>query len=140
VGLKADFQGYGTTNHNFFVTNALGQSATINAGANMFTYLFGPQIKSHGRFEPFGEALFGGAHSNTYANLFKSGFFAGGTSPSNNGFGMALGGGIDVKVSHKVAIRVGEFDYLLTRFSNPVTQNNHNQNNFRYNAGLVFQF
>lgn len=140
VGIKADFQGYGSTNRNFTVNNLLGIPTTVNANADMFTYLFGPQIKKHGRIEPFAEALFGGAHSNTYANIFKSGFFVGGTSPSNNAFAMALGGGLDFKVTHKIAIRLGEFDYLLTRFNNPVTQNNNNQNNFRYNAGVVFQF
>ena len=140
LGIKADFQGYGSTNHNFTVINSLGQPATINAQANMFTYLFGPQIKAHGKIEPFGEALFGAAHSNTYVNLFKSGFFAGSTAPANNGFAMALGGGIDIKVSHSVAIRPGEFDYVLTRFGNPISNNNNNQNNFRYNAGVVFQF
>ena len=140
IGVKADFQGYGSTNHNFIVSNSLGQTATLNAQANMFTYLFGPQIKYHGKIAPFGEVLFGAAHSNTYANLFKSGFFLAGTAPANNGFAMAVGGGLDIKVNHAISIRPGEFDFLLTRFGNPVTQNNNNQDNFRYDAGVVFTF
>ena len=75
LGIKADFQGYGSTNHNFTVVNSLGRTSTLNAQANMFTYLFGPQIKAHGRIEPFGEILFGGAHSDTYANLLQNGLF-----------------------------------------------------------------
>ena len=53
---------------------------------------------------------------------------------------MAVGGGFDFKLTHAIAIRPGEFDFLLTRFGNPVTNNNNNQDNFRYNAGVVFEF
>jgi hypothetical protein len=53
---------------------------------------------------------------------------------------MVFGGGVDIKVSHSVAIRPAEFDYLLTRFGNPLTNNNANQNSFRYQAGVVFEF
>lgn len=143
IGIKADFQGYGSKNHNFtFVPPAVAVPTTINAQANAFTYLFGPQIKARGRIEPFGEILFGAAHSNVYANIFKTAaaIRTRSSAPSNNGFAMAVGGGLDFKLSHSIAVRPGEFDYLLTRFGNPVTQNNNNQNSFRYQAGVVFEF
>jgi hypothetical protein len=47
---------------------------------------------------------------------------------------MSAGGGLDVPLNQRVQIRVGEFDYLLTRFTNQFT--NSNQNNFRYLGGL----
>jgi hypothetical protein len=53
---------------------------------------------------------------------------------------MAVGGGLDIKVSRVIALRPVEVDYLLTRFGNPITQNNANQNSFRYSGGIVFQF
>ena len=52
---------------------------------------------------------------------------------------MAVGGGLDVNVSKNVAIRVAEVDYMLTRYTNPITSTN-NQNNFRYLGGVVFRF
>ena len=43
------------------------------ANGNVFTYMFGPQIKKHsGKFQPFGEALFGAAHSNLYAQIYNA--------------------------------------------------------------------
>jgi hypothetical protein len=64
-----------------------------------------------------------------------------GAAPSNNGFSLLAGGGIDIKLSHAIAVRPGEFDYLLTRFRNNFTnQGAQSQNNFRYSAGVVFQF
>jgi hypothetical protein len=38
---------------------------------NLFTYLFGPQVKLRAhKFEPFASLLFGGAHTNVYGNAF----------------------------------------------------------------------
>ena len=52
---------------------------------------------------------------------------------------MAVGGGVDVAISHHFAIRPGEFNYVLTRYSNPLTSTT-NQHNFRYSGGLIFKF
>jgi len=53
---------------------------------------------------------------------------------------VVLGGGLDIKVTSHLAIRPIEADYFLTRFINNLTTGNNNQNNFRYQAGLVFEF
>jgi hypothetical protein len=53
---------------------------------------------------------------------------------------VVLGGGVDIKVTSHLAIRPIEVDYYLTRFINNFTTGNNNQNNFRYQAGLVFEF
>ena len=52
---------------------------------------------------------------------------------------MAMGGGLDVSVSERISIRLLEIDYVLTRYTNPLTSTN-NQNNFRYLGGVVFKF
>ena len=99
--------------------------------SHTFTYLFGPRLtyRTQGKFEPFGEFLFGGAHDSASA---------GGTTVSDNAFAMALGGGLDYKATRSVAIRLGQFDYLYTKFDNgPGAQH---QNNFRLQAGVVFRF
>ncbi len=139
-GIKADFMGY---TQGSGLRNQLEKHGFVGAAnGNMFTYMFGPQIKKHtGMFQPFGEALFGAAHTNAYATILtEEGKILQG-SGNNNAFAMAFGGGIDLAVSKHVAIRPVEVDYLLTRFSaNHVANYTANQNNFRYFGGLEFMF
>jgi hypothetical protein len=52
---------------------------------------------------------------------------------------MALGGGLDIKVSDHFSIRPVEIDWVLTRYTNPLTSTN-NQHSFRYLGGAVFHF
>jgi hypothetical protein len=117
----------------------------VSAQGNLFTYNVGPVVKFRtAHFEPFVEALFGGAHSNFYGNLCKD--CVGGScvnlgkSPSNNAFDFIIGGGIDIPLSQHFSIRPAQFDYLLTRFGNSLTAGNNNQSNFRYQAGVQFRF
>jgi outer membrane protein OmpA-like peptidoglycan-associated protein len=117
----------------------------VTAQGNLFTYNVGPIIKfrTH-RVEPFVQAMFGGAHSNFYGNLFKScagifGCIAASSSPSNNAFDFIIGGGLDIPLSRSFAIRPVQLDYLLTRFGNGFTGGNNNQSNFRYQAGIVIR-
>jgi hypothetical protein len=103
----------------------------------------GPIIKFRSpHFEPFVETLFGGAHSNVYGNVTKACALACQTvaSPSNNAFDFIIGGGIDVPVGHSFAIRPVQLDYVLTRFDSGFTTSNHNQSNFRFQAGVVLRF
>ena len=135
-GIKADFMGYTQGSGLRNQLRAHGFAGEVNG--NVFTYMFGPQIKKHtGVFQPFGEALFGAAHSNLYATIInEEGKFSG--SGNNNSFAMAFGGGIDLAVSKHFAIRPVEVDYLYTRFG---VKNYHNtQNNFRYFGGIEFMF
>lgn len=148
-GFKADLQFYGSTNITGTFPTIVTSHGTIPAGTystngTLKTYLFGPIIKGHMKhFEPFGEVLFGVAHTNAYANLFTQ-FANAPTSTfhfqgNQNPFSLAAGGGIDIPVSHAIAIRVAELDYVLTRLTNPITSTN-NQNHFRYLAGVQFRF
>ena len=132
IGIKAEFEGYGSQ------TRFLPQ-AESNVSANLFTYNVGPVIKlRHGRFQPFAEAMFGGAHSNADVNICNvvECFH----SPSNNAFDFIIGGGLDIKLTHSISFRPAEVDYVLTRFGNAFTSGNNNQSNFRYQAGVVFSF
>ncbi len=151
VGIEAEFEGYGSYTHNFTIPATSpyclndGDPCPVSAQGNLFTYNVGPIVKYRTKhFEPFVEALFGGAHSNFYGNLFKDCTTLGCTtltnSPSNNAFDFIIGGGIDIPVGTHVAIRPVQFDYLLTRFGNAFTSGNNNQSNFRYQAGVVFRF
>jgi len=119
LGGVADFGGYSNGN-------------ILNTGINgtLSTYLFGPRVsyRHFGRITPFGEVLFGVAHASSA-----------GTSGSDNAFAMALGGGLDYKLSDRFAIRPVKVDYLMTRFSETGTSN-QTQNNLRVSTGIVFRF
>jgi hypothetical protein len=140
-GLKAEVEGYAS--QNIFPPGSIRcpSGCTRTAQANLFTGNFGPQIKIRiKRVQPFFEGLVGGAHTNFYQNVHKncSGCTFG--SPGDWALDVVLGGGVDIKITSHLAIRPIEADYFLTRFINNLTTGNNNQNNFRYQAGLVFEF
>ena len=148
--IKGEFMGYGSQTFTRTVTSQIIlpnggviPPGTYSGQGNMFTYLFGPVLRIPiPKVKPFGEVLFGGSNTNGYVNLSKSIIENGGTiskTPTQHPFTMAVGGGLDISVSHRVAIRPVEFDYVLSRYSNPLTSTN-NQNNFRYVGGIVFKF
>jgi opacity protein-like surface antigen len=95
----------------------------------------GPRVKARmGKFEPFAHALFG------FTNLNLSD--PSGFSFSDNAFSLKLGGGLDVGVSPHFAIRVGEFNYYLTKFSagsTPLFNINDHQNNITFGVGVVIR-
>jgi hypothetical protein len=149
-GIKGEFMGYGSTTFTTTLANsvtlpngAVIPAGTFSAQGNMFTYLFGPVIRIPiPKVTPFGEFLFGGSNTNGYINLSNAIIANGGTiskTPTQHPFTMALGGGLDISVSRRIAIRPIEFDYVLSRYSNPLTSTD-NQNNFRYCGGIVFKF
>jgi hypothetical protein len=149
LGLKADFMYYGSTTFTRTVPVTLvipGRgiipAGTYSAQGNMFTYMGGPLLRIPlPLIKPFGEVLFGASNTDGYSNLAKQINAAGGTLSlsSQHPFTLAAGGGVDITVSHHLAIRPAEFDYVLTRYSNPLT-NNSSQNNFRYFGGVVLKF
>jgi opacity protein-like surface antigen len=95
--------------------------------AKQHNFLFGPTVSySHSeKVKPFAHVLFGVSRAD-------AGFS--GISASENAFAMAFGGGADVAVNKNIAVRVGQLDYLLTRFGGD------SQNNMRFSTGLVFRF
>jgi opacity protein-like surface antigen len=118
----ADFGGYHSS-------DILG----TGVDGTLSTYLFGPRISYHrdSRITPFGQVLFGVAHIGGSNGLAFS--------TSNNSFAMAVGGGVDYKISHRFSIRPVQVEYLLTRF-NELGLGAENQNNLRVSTGVVFHF
>jgi opacity protein-like surface antigen len=138
IGFAGDLQGYGS------YTQCTKPGAVIQgcASGNLFTYMFGPQLKARmGKLEPFAEVLLGGAHSNFYGNACsKLTGLCGSKSPSNNAFSFSVGGGMDFAVSEKITIRIVDADYVLTRFGNNFTGGNNSQSNFRFQTGVQVRF
>jgi hypothetical protein len=50
---------------------------------------------------------------------------------------MVAGGGLDVGLTRRIALRAFEADYYLTRFDNGV---NDHQNNLRIAVGVIIRF
>jgi peptidoglycan-associated lipoprotein len=108
----------------------VGNPDNSGDGLNLVSYMFGPRYRrGKSRLQPFAQTLFGGSHAN--------GLIATGGSGSLNAFAMTAGGGADVNLNRRLAFRVFEADYFLTRFKNGV---NDHQNNLRISSGLVFRF
>jgi opacity protein-like surface antigen len=92
--------------------------------------LFGPRfsLRRSKRLVPFVHALFGVSHLKTETNEFGPLL-----SFSDTSFGMALGGGLDVRINDRVAIRTFQADYLRTSFFN------NTQNKGRISVGIVLR-
>lgn len=89
----------------------------------MHDFLFGPQINlGHGKLKPFVHGLVGASHG-TSGGVF-----------SDTVRGFAVGGGLDVKASDRISVRIVQADYLGTRYLDAT------QNHFRLSVGLVFHF
>ncbi len=119
-GLVGDFSGhYAKAGPGF-----LGPSAPR---VNAHTFLFGPRFsyRSDGRLTPFAHVLFGAAHGS--AGVF-------GVTLSDTAFAMAAGGGIDIRLADRIALRAFQADYLMTRFGGV------HQNSVRLTIGMVFRF
>lgn len=109
LGVVADIGGY--------------HEATLQGfpSGNLVSYLFGPRIsyRKGERIAPFAQVLLGGVYD---------------TVSAQNALAIAPGGGFDLKVTPHVALRLGEVDYLMTRFGRQT------QNNLRFSTGIVFRF
>jgi len=137
-GVKADLQGYASTTQ----CPSAASELTGCVSSNQFTYLFGPVAKYRlGRFEPFGEALFGGAHSNFYVNACNANtVLCGNLKPDSTSFAMAFGGGLDLQATRRVAIRLFDVDFVRTGYGNNFILGDSTQGNFRVQTGVQFRF
>jgi hypothetical protein len=117
VALVADFNGTRGSFH--------GASTHLN------TYLFGPQLRLPGPVSLFGHALLGTAHQSIRSGV-SGGVITSG--PTQDAFGTAIGGGLDLHVLPFISLRVLQVDYLYTHF------NSKTQNQPRVSAGLVLHF
>ena len=143
LGIKADFSGnYGKP------VNVPG--VTGIPSAHSYSFLFGPVVSARtGRFTPFAQALFGANRLSFGSSTISVPIF-GVTVPetgySETAFAMAFGGGLDLKISHHFAYRLGQFDYLFTKHCLAVAgvctlgvdgAPAAHQNNFSFSTGIV---
>jgi opacity protein-like surface antigen len=108
---------------------------SINPSGAQLSYMFGPRIAfRHGRLQPYVQGLFGGYHTSQSLAQVQG-------AANQNSFAMAIGGGVDLKISHHFAIRLAQVDYFMTRLNNSaLSTSSITQNNFRYSGGIIFRF
>ena len=124
--------------HSFSVVTEAGAVTAGNVNSTgldltLSNYLAGGRysLRHFSRFTPFGQILLGAAHAS--GDLAPDQLGIG----SSTAFAMAAGGGLDLSLTHHVAVRLFQTDYLLTLFSNRV---NDRQNIFRFSTGIVTHF
>lgn len=138
VGLKFDFSGHFKSR-----TSPVGpiQNA-VDLDSRLYNFLGGIQVKdnsSEKTFKPFAHALAGVAHARNNLNVSNDVCIAIVPSPcpfdstlNETGFAAAFGGGLDIRASDRVDIRVIQVDYNPTRLFDST------QHNFRIGVGIVF--
>jgi opacity protein-like surface antigen len=130
-----DLNGFNTSftyNFNRFLgaTGEIGGNYgnTVGSGvkADQFFFLFGPKFAYRGnsRLTPFAHVLPGVVRQNVDF---------GANDASTTQFALATGGGLDINVSDKIAIRGAQADYIMARLGGI-------QNNLRVSTGFVFKF
>jgi len=139
IALVADVGGYDDSQLQLAGTGA-NQPITVNASGTAFTYLFGPRftLGKEKRVSVFAQVLAGGVHASavTVANCTT----ACTPLPAQNALAMTGGGGVDIRLTHHIALRPIQAEYMLTRFAAVTSGSSTNQNDLRLSSGLVFRF
>lgn len=149
LGVTADFSG-GFASHKVPVFCTPYGCVYENGSHSSYSYLFGPHIVyRRSRYAPFAETLFGIYHPGTTLSPLNPGdcqpspscLLTAGYHYSSTNFEMAIGGGLDIGLSHGVSIRPVNVDYVLQRdFIYLFRNGGSNNNTFRYSGGINFRF
>jgi opacity protein-like surface antigen len=134
LGVKADLSGHNTDGAIIFDPFADG-AAKIDT--SNFTFLFGPQFsyRKNDKVVPFAHVLLGGSRRKEFSGpIDVPGFPVFNIDSTDTAFTAAFGGGLDIKLTKRLAFRLFQADYLLSRFSG------RTQNNLRIGTGLVIRF
>ena len=116
-------------------TELTPRAPATHSSLTLTSYLAGaryrlPQPWIHGRHSPqlFAQALLGAAHS---------GGGEAGVGDASYAFATRIGGGIDMPLNARFAVRMLQVDYFRTQFANGT---NDRQNNLLIGAGVVFHW
>jgi opacity protein-like surface antigen len=151
LGIAADFGGrYGTP-----ITASRGRTLAGLPKETVYSFLAGPVVsyRTKSRITPFAHALFGWDRTSLSASTITGSV----TSPVSvaatdyNDFAMALGGGVDCRITHHLSLRAGQLDWYHTTVNlnkfytnalgGTLLQGLHtNQTNYRFSAGAVVSF
>jgi len=137
AGGKAESNAAFTSKFSVVAEVAGEHAASINPaheGLSFVTYLIGPRysLAGHSRFTPFGQFLVGGVHG--FDAFFPNASTSG--SPPD-ALALAAGGGLNARLTQRLALRACQVEYLQTHLPN---DSGDRQNGLRLSAGIVFRF
>jgi opacity protein-like surface antigen len=131
----ADFGGHRKNRRTDVIFGSVESKSRIN------TFLFGPRIslRKNQAVTPFAHLLVGVARSKASANIAGIPFPDVAFSDTQNSFALAAGGGLDVRLNDRFALRLMQIEYLQTRFSEArfLDQRQHQA---RVSGGLIIKF
>ncbi len=138
VVIVGDFSGhYGSQSLRTEITNDLLPGTVVIAAdsdSSIHTFLAGPKFRftfnGNDQLTPFMHVLFGAARLGADATIRFDDLILE-TKFSDIGFAGAIGGGLDLKLSDSVGLRLIQADYLGTRFGR------NGQANLRLSFGIV---
>jgi peptidoglycan-associated lipoprotein len=124
LGLVIDFSGWHAGN-----IQSSGVGLDLVTSTSGLRYTWRP---AHTRYSLYGQALAG------VASGYNSDFPANsGVVASSQSLALKLGGGLNIGMTRRIALRALEADWLRTQFPNST---NGAQNSCQLNSGLVFRF
>lgn len=110
--------------------NAIGSTGV---GLDLVTATFGPRLTlERGRYSVYGQALAGEGIG--FNSVFTS---ATGATSSSYNLALKMGGGMNVALTQRLAVRLLEADWLRTELPN---SGGNVQNDLTLGAGVVFRF
>ncbi len=139
--LVADFAGYADGQLRLTGTS-VNEPRDVNSSGTAFTYMAGPRFSFYrgARVSPFMQVLAGAVHASPVVVSNCSGAPECTALPAQNAFAMTAGGGLDLRLTHHVSLRLVQAEYMMTRFSDVATGAGGSQNDMRLSSGLVFSF
>ncbi|HEX7317433.1 MAG TPA: outer membrane beta-barrel protein [Pyrinomonadaceae bacterium] len=127
VGLKGSY----SFHRKSFDVNGGTAATTFDIDGDIHQFLGGVEFKDNAKetkVKPFAHVLAGVAHARVEADNATVSF-----TETETGFGAAIGGGVDFKLSDRVDLRAIQFDY------NPNRADGQTTHNFRIGIGLIFR-
>jgi hypothetical protein len=131
IGLSADF-----APHWGVAMSVAGEHASKVAGGpfdlSTVTTVFGPRYTIvHNKTALYGETLIGESHG--FDSYFPN---KNGATNSFNTFALQIGGGVDLRLRPRIAIRALQINWLRTNFPNATT---NVQNSLQFGGGIIFR-
>jgi outer membrane immunogenic protein len=115
--------------------NTTGHIPSFNTGLSLVYGMGGIRMRlpNHTRFQPFGQALFGGVHG--FDGYFPAPIGKPPTSYDTS-YASTVGGGLDIAISKHIWIRAIQADYLYSELRNV---QGDRQNQLRIGVGVLFR-
>jgi outer membrane protein OmpA-like peptidoglycan-associated protein len=142
VGFVADFAGFDNSKLTLF---GPAGGETLDAAGSVYTFMVGPRLsfRKFERITPYAQVLAGVVHASSVTISGCTGDPSCTPIGSDTTFAAMAGVGFDINISHRIALRLLEADFLLTHFQDPISATGLSrgwQDNTRLSTGIVFRF